>query len=222
MAIAFDAVTTQTPTASGSFNHTCTGSDRGLFVAVHLRTATSGDSVSVTYGGVSMTQGITVDFAASGSKKAWIFYLANPASGSNSVAYTFTGAAESVVTAISFTGVDQANPIGANTGSNTTASGTSLTTNITTLHANSWILDALNEGGQTPFTPGASQTQRWGTATTVNGMTGYGSTKTTTTAGANSTSWTFTGSATTATLISVEIREAVAVSGNPAFFMNFL
>lgn len=217
MAIALDATTTQTPTASGSFNHTCTGSDLALFVIVHLRTSTSGDSVSVTYNGGPMSTAVSVDFAASGSKKCWIFYLANPATGSHAVAYTFTGAAESVVTAISFTGVNQASPVGG-TGSNTTASATSLTTNITTTAANSWILDAMNEGGSTPFTPGGGQTQRWGAASTPNGMTGYGSTKTTTTAGSNSTSWTIN-SASSITLINVEIKPVSTSNGNFLMFM---
>lgn len=158
-----------------------------------------------------MSTGVSVDFATTGSKKAWIFYQVNPPSGSNTVAYTFTGTAESVVTAISFNGVDQVNPTGG-TGSNTTASGTSLSTNITTVAANSWVLDALNEGGSTPFTPGTSQVQRWGASTTVNGMTGYGSTLPVAAAGATNTSWSFTGSATTATLINMELRAAATVA----------
>lgn len=211
MAISIDAITTQTPTATGSFNHTCSGANRGLFVAVHLRTGTSADSVSVTYNSVSMSTGVSVDFALVGFKKSWIFYLANPSTGTNSVAYTFTGAAESVITAISFNGVNQANPISANTGSNTTTLAGSLTTNITTLTTNSWVLDAMSEGGSTPFTPGAGQTQKWGAATTINGMTGYGSTMPTTSPGATSTSWTFTGNA-GACLINLEIQPSASVT----------
>lgn len=206
MAIAIDTTTTVTPTSSGNFSHTCSGSQRFLAVVVHLRTTNSGDSVSVTYNSVAMTSGVTVDFAASGSKKAWIFYLVAPASGANSVAYSFTGAAESVITAISFTGVDQATGVGNAGTPNTTGSGTSVTSNITTTAANSWVLDAMNEGGNTPFTPAGGQTQQWGTATTLNGMTGYGSTKPVVAAGATSTSWSWTG-ATSATLINLEIKE---------------
>lgn len=95
MAIAFDAVTDGGYNTS-SFSHTCTGANRVLIVMV---TDTNFNTTGITYNSVSMTA-----IVVGSSTK--LFYLLNPASGSNTVSIAgvtanFRGAA------ISYTGVNQ-------------------------------------------------------------------------------------------------------------------
>src|SRR5262249_26890229 len=59
-----------------------------------------------TYAGVTMT-------AATSSGQGTIYYLVNPTSGTNNVVVSFSSAAQSLGSAISYTGTDTTNPIGA-------------------------------------------------------------------------------------------------------------
>lgn len=135
MAIAHDTSTAHDPgtVASGtSFSHTCTGSNRLLLVGV--QSAVRSD-LAVTYNGVSMTklasyEGTTVN--------NYMFGLLAPASGSNSVAITWTGADQTVrVVASSYTGVLQSGFPDATKKTETTT-GESLTGTITTVADNCW------------------------------------------------------------------------------------
>ena len=110
MAIAFDASSNsgaQTG-SSYSFSHTTTGTGRLLFVGV-AQTDANVNVDSVTYNGVAMTKITTATQLL--LTEATIFYLVAPTSGTNTVAVTLSGAADSVAGAVSLTGVTQLNPL---------------------------------------------------------------------------------------------------------------
>jgi len=79
MAIAFDAVVSATANFL-TWSHTCSGSNRILFV--HVINVDVNVPSACTYGGVSMTK-----LTDNGTTQS-VFYLINPATGSNTVAVT--------------------------------------------------------------------------------------------------------------------------------------
>lgn len=116
MGIAFDAASEDKVASGGAttltYSHTCTGTDRFLYVAVTLINHSA--TPSVTYNGVAMTAIATriPVFTTTWTHSA--FYLENPASGANNV--VVTGGGTSGINSIrsgctSYTGVDQTTPI---------------------------------------------------------------------------------------------------------------
>jgi hypothetical protein len=129
MAVAFDAVSTALSSTNSitGWNHTCTGSDRVLYVCVALDGA-SNFTILATYNGVSMTEEseITTD------RFQVVFRLINPASGTNEIAVTgLPSGVQQVGIAFSVNGVDQTTPNDAMSRLNQ-ASGTSITQSVTT------------------------------------------------------------------------------------------
>lgn len=153
MAIAYDAVTTVQTSATSSltFSHTCSGTDRILFVATCANTGST--TTGVTYGGVSMTQvGSVTDIGPT----EYLWYLVNPASGANNVVVTNSG---SVTTgsAISFTGASQTGqPDATYTGTSTTTS--SFSSSITTVADNCFVVCTSRTGNGFTLTGGTNTT----------------------------------------------------------------
>ena len=87
MAIAFDAATTRARVGSGSnsftYSHTCSGSDRILFVGVTVVNPSGNTATGVTYNGAAMTKIATA--AAQSNVLITLWCLVNPASGSNTI-----------------------------------------------------------------------------------------------------------------------------------------
>lgn len=139
MSIAFDTSTkaAQVNSTSLTYSHTCTGSDRILFVTIQGQT-NSDNVTGVTYAGVSMTL-IDKDLYPTNGRWSYLYYLIAPTTGANNIVIsasvtTFLGSA-----AASYTGVDQTSPIDAST-KNTTSSASSLTTTLTTTTDNCWTV----------------------------------------------------------------------------------
>jgi hypothetical protein len=155
MAIAFDAVS-ESWTNSGTsltWSHTCSGSDRILWVSV--MTLSTRTVTGVTYNGVSLTS-LT---RSSGSQPMQLWYLIAPATGANNIVVSINSTASFIYTsAASYTGVNQSSQPDAQNTNNTT--GTSITTTLTTVADNSWsILGARNDA--TGITSaGTNSTQR--------------------------------------------------------------
>jgi hypothetical protein len=191
MAVVFDARTIGVQNSSAStpqtFSHTCTGSNRFLAVAILCGNASS-KTFTVTYNSVSCTQAVT-NF--NDARQAVIFYLENPASGSNTVSVSWdSGTLELQVVAISYTGVKQTSSL------DTTTTGTALSDNITTGVNNALIIDANAFRDATTITGvGASQTSRLQNSDPSPTGSPYGgiSDKIATTAGSYSMSWTTSG-----------------------------
>jgi hypothetical protein len=156
MAIAFDAAANGGTTAS-TWSHTCSGSDRILFVAV---TTLGGSTPTATYNSVSMTS-IGSQNTGPNNYKCTLFYLLAPATGSNTV--EISGSNDQGCSA-SYTGVEQSGvPDATNTGSN---SASTLSVSTTTVVGNCWIVMA----GTSERSSSAAQSA--GTATTQRATTG--------------------------------------------------
>jgi len=137
MAIAFDAFTAGAlvnPGSSVTISHTCTGSNRILFVGAIVRT----NSISgVTYNSVAMTQiGSPVTNV---NDKISLWYLIAPATGSNNVVITQTGSSVINGCAISYTGAKQSGQPDAYTDT-AQASAANQDGTVTTVADNSWAV----------------------------------------------------------------------------------
>lgn len=205
MAIAFDA-TSKSGTAEGtnpSWSHTCTGDDRVLVVIVTVRF--SGDApASVTYNGVGMTKQREVTRAESafGDVSLSIWTLANPAAGTNTIAFTATLAWGM---GASYTGCDTADPVGG-TGENTGTSA-SPSVSITTDADNSYVVAGYVGNGNTGAT-GDGLTDRNGQL--FNPPNSYGTIgdKAVASAGATTADWDSTNAIYNA--VAVELHEVAA------------
>lgn len=165
MAIAFDAFSnggSTTVSSTLSWSHTCSGTDRGLVVISNYGAGTLPSSV--TYNGVAMTQINT------NTSRTAFYFLANPASGSNTVAINYFSSGVAIQgIAASYTGVSQTGNPEAN--ALATNGGGSLASSVTTLKNNSWVIGvALSE--DSGVSAGSGTTLR-GTGTTAGGKTLY-------------------------------------------------
>ena len=141
MAIAFDNSTQRARYTAGSnptFSHTCTGSDLILFVFVNVINPASNRATAVTYNGVSLTK--VRDVFPQSNVNTSLWYLVNPATGSNTVSITLNAALGTYVdcAAVSYTGVAQSSPIDVSDSSTSNAS--SITDSVTTTTDNCWVV----------------------------------------------------------------------------------
>lgn len=182
MALAVDSTSSKLNDATSvttlTMSHTCSGSDRLLIVAVPR---SRGVTCSVTYNGVSMTSAVSIN---NGNSRAQIFYLIAPTTGANNIVVTYSASNGSyTAAAVSFTGADQTDPIGASGTQTGTATDKSLS--ITTEADGSYLVDCIGSAG-TVHTAGAGQTDL---SAAANRVVSY---KSAPTAGSNGTSWTGT------------------------------
>jgi hypothetical protein len=87
-----------------TWSHTCSASANRL-----LMVAGESNISAVTYAGVSLTQGAEGAEGGSG-RNGSVWYLINPASGTNTVVVSLTSASHQCHAAVSFAGVDQTSP----------------------------------------------------------------------------------------------------------------
>lgn len=131
-----------------TWSHTCTGSDRALFVTVLGDDNDPADEVSgITYNSVSMTR---VGTTKTGNlRKIYLYALANPSSGANNVVVSFSASQGYAFGAsVSYTGVNQTTPYD---DEGTYASGSEVSSpynqTITTTVDNSWVMMTLTGAG---------------------------------------------------------------------------
>lgn len=117
MAVAFDAQSSTDTTANGATSFTNStnltvgsGASRALLVGICWSTLTAPTSVSITWNGValSLVSNSSGGIGASAGANTAIYGLLNPASGTNTLAGSWTGARDYGVGGIAYTGVDQA------------------------------------------------------------------------------------------------------------------
>lgn len=148
MAIAFDAATNGGVNAGTTFtfSHTCSGSDRLLFVGFVWDSADD-DVVSVTYNGVGMT---LVAKNLTGQNR-YLYRLIAPASGAHDVVITTTAGHTVFAGATSYTGADQTSQPAGTTNSSAVGA-TSLLTSVTTTVDQAWtvLLEGSYNGGAEP------------------------------------------------------------------------
>jgi hypothetical protein len=117
-------------------------------------TTACGSSTSVTYNGVSMT---LYGSATNGTVRSEIWYLKAPASGAHNVVVTAPDAIAVTATSMSFTGVNQATPLG----TLVSGIGTSATPSVSATSAiGEPIIDVLGAVGSTTPTVTGNQTVR--------------------------------------------------------------
>lgn len=148
MAIAFDAAASATWLGAGngaiSWDHTVgSGSDRIIIAGIAIRGRDQGDETVqfITRDSVNFTHAghPTVE---DGLFRVELWYQVNPTVGSFTIACQLNGSVETALGAasISLHGVHQTTPIGATAGQ-MTGNGATVTTNITTQHAGSVLVD---------------------------------------------------------------------------------
>ena len=165
--IAFDAAgnsgTTYwpSPTSNSTLSFTTSGTNRVLLVGVATYIHTGDSAVtadSVTYNSVSMTKIASIAGLADSEgayQETSLWQLVAPATGSNSISVTLSGSAPySEISAISYTGVDQTNPIDSyNTGQSGSSGGdptTSIVLSDTVVGSNRWLVGYIWSRGGTP------------------------------------------------------------------------
>lgn len=189
MAIAFNATNSKNDSTiavlTQTWSHTCTGSNRLLFVGVSFDSA--GLSISsVTYAGTNLTL-IRTDENTAISRSSSIWYLVAPATGANDIVVTYSNDTVCISGSISLTGVAQTGSLDANNG----AIGVDITASVvvTTVADNAWVLDTMAANSSFGWTVGAGQTQRWNVIPSAS-VDGGGSTEgPKTPAGAVTMSW---------------------------------
>jgi len=188
MSLIIDNSSFSTLSSSGtskSFSYTVgsSGSNTGLFASASLR-AQSGtvppNTITATYNGVSMTKigehtynGTTADILVA------FFYLASPATGANTLAFSWTVSSIGAFAPISFYGVSKSSPW--RSGSYTTLAGTNsgtLSINVPS-NAGDYVLDVVScegYGGGAPanLEEDASQTQIMDGEVAVTNRMAYG------------------------------------------------
>ena len=127
-------------------------------------TTACGSATSVTYNGTALTFG---GASTNGTVRSEIWYLVAPPSGAHNIVVTAPNANAVTATSMSFTGVNQATPLG----STTSAIGTSTTPSIaTTSTVGEPLFDVVGAVGTTaPTVSGPKQTVRQ-TNTTATGL----------------------------------------------------
>lgn len=170
-AIAFDASTVGASPTRGATSETYShavgsGSDRYLVVAIARNddTTTAPDDItSVTYNGVAMTRLVALDGNGDGRfLYSYLYGLANPTPGSHNVVVSLTGSTGSRAYSItaSYTGVKQTGQPDA-TASVTASTGNAVSTTLTTVADNSWIIAGAADNNP-PYTGSGVLTTRGG------------------------------------------------------------
>lgn len=143
--------------SSHSFSFSTAGNDRTLI----LNAAVQGPTITgITYNGVAMTRAYAALVTFVDRMTQW--YLANPATGSNTVALTYSGSDVGGGMALYYTGTDTADPLGTTNTSQTTSSVSSGSTALVTDTDNSVIVDFMRVGDDavTSFAANVGQTSR--------------------------------------------------------------
>lgn len=224
-----NATATSGYSQSTGFTHshlvTSTESDRAMAVFLEMGGASPDSlftSIAVTYNGDSLTD-IPGAAASIVNRKCAVFYMANPDTGANNVAVSWSGGGTEIrIFVVSFSGVNQQTPINGSDSSTDTGAGTSIATSLTTSVNGTILAGALfvREGGTGDV--GASDF----TLLTQDTTTGLGYTPTTGAAGSYSITWSVAsgalGSGTVASMIALSpISPAVSFIVNhmrPAMF----
>lgn len=169
MAIAFDTFSSQTlgaTTASPhtfSTQHTASGSNRIVIIGAQGDWASAGLLTGITYGGVAMTK-IVEGIAWTGGNYLSLWYLIAPATGAQSIIFTWTGGDKRVsFVCASYTGVKQSGQPDTSTNNNQ-ESGSSLTTTLTSVADNCWTVLHLLPGDFDSSSGGAGTTMRQNSA----------------------------------------------------------
>lgn len=157
----------------------CTGSN---ILIVGLSLGSSNTCSGITYNGISMTQLNTQNIGGSTFMNTYLFYLINPATGSNNVVVSTSGTGFHWGYASCFSGVDLSAPFSPATGTTTNGTNTALTTTMATSYNGEYVYGIVQNGSaDVAFTAGANSTiisahaNGWGCHFTGSGLIAPGS-----------------------------------------------
>jgi len=202
-AITYDNVSSSNTSTAGtslSWSHTIgSGRYRLLTVEIAIEDASNTDCVvsSVTYNGASLTQVTSANALSTAVYQCVSLWYGLetglPAGGAYTVAITTAAQVDQInAGAISLAGAEQVAPEANNTGSCTTCSD-AISTSVTTLTPNAWLVAAVGSGQPGTFTPtGSGQVERFDTSAASSA--GAGSTSPVASVGSAAASWTFASS----------------------------
>ncbi len=150
--------------APRSVSHTLGASATRLIAAIQ---ANGGSDFSATWNGVAMT---AVGSKNQGSYTTYVFELANPATGSYSVEFSWSGSINGRMICASYSGDDTSLPL-TSFSSNSSASSASLTTNHTAITGWTVLIAATYIAASPDITAGSGSTLRLvGTDVSANGQ----------------------------------------------------
>lgn len=142
MAIALDTSTTSNGASGGGSSLTLSytmGSVSNGILIVYVTSDIGSDSITgITYNSVSMTQAIKLHDTSNNSWN-YLYYLLSPSSGANNIVVSSSSSGFFYCQAASYSGVKQSSQPDATT-SGFSATGTSITGNVTTIADNCWGL----------------------------------------------------------------------------------
>lgn len=160
MPIAFDAATDggSSTGTSKTFSHTCTGSNRLLFVFV-IGDVTNDNVTGVTYAGTDMTRINGVLIPSNRFVTGW--YLVNPLSGANNVVVSASVSILIGPGAASYTGAKQTQVLDTDVvnATATVTGGTVMDASVTTTVNKSWVV-GFGAGSSRATTAGTGMTAR--------------------------------------------------------------
>lgn len=144
MAIAVNTTSSGSASATSvTVAHTCTGSNLILFVGLWVQDGGANTVTGVTYNGVAMTQVGRVTNAT--TESTYLYFLVNPSTGANNIVASKSASDLIQLGAVSYTGAKQTGQPDAST--TNTGTGTSLTTSVTTVADNCWLVMATKQTG---------------------------------------------------------------------------
>lgn len=157
--IAFDSTAYAQVAAATSltYAHTCTGSNRILWIQACNTNSATFTITGITYAGVAMTKAGTEQKAGASNTWSSLWYLVAPTIGTNNIVVTSSGSTDLLALSSSYTGARQSGVPDAYTSSS--GSGDPYTQSITTVTDNSWILAGF--ATQRSQAAGASTTFRY-------------------------------------------------------------
>ncbi len=217
--ISKDASSTGSSTGGGpaSWSHTNSGS----LLVVHVVTQDKRDTITdVTYNGVSMTLAKAQSSGINTAGRVSTYYLANPATGANTVTVTYSNFSGNGVIGLaeSYNG---AGGIGATNGQTTTADPQTLA--VTTTINNSWLVGAVGDANiNASYGAGTNTTVRQYQNGSSKQIASYDSNTAQTPVGSYSQETTGNSGETNQQTV-VEITPSVAATSvfNPALFWDF-
>jgi hypothetical protein len=208
MAIAFDAQASgKNPgVATLSYSHTI-GGGANRFLHVGVAWNGSAGSISGTYNGVALVFGASSSSSSTVVYHAYLLDGSLPAAGAHTVSITHTGSPIGgglMAGSVSLTGVKQVAPEATATNSN--ASATSISSNITTLTADAWVFDVIGlQDTGSALVAGGSQTERGPEQNDTNMEMSTSTLGPVNPAGVTAMSWTWTTSASVACHVLVAV-----------------
>jgi hypothetical protein len=216
-AIAFQSVSsTSSAATTTNFSHTVSaGDDLVLVVQVSAVDGSNPplcETTAVTFNSIALTldRCQTTNFQSSGS--SWS--LINPPVGTYTVTVTKANADQAAMSAMSFTGVHQTDPVPTTNGKVWTAKSSPDNLGITTAYNDSWIVGFCGLRTDDGFPAvGSGQTSRWTDQTTGNpdagNISARGATEYIATAGAQTDTYTWAVGPRAGNHVVVELREAL-------------